>query len=73
MFRIDVYQRIKDNKKKLFTSCWYSTEKEANAAKQALMSIPKGVYCQSFGENRPVTKKVLGGWLCSNPVKDDRY
>ena len=73
MYRVDVYARVKDNKKKLFTSCWYSLEKEAVKAKKALMSIPKGVYCQSFGENRPVTKKILGGWICSNPIKDDRY
>lgn len=73
MYRIDVYTRVKDNKRKLFTSCWYPTEKEAASAKHALMSIPKGVYCQSFGENRPITKKILGGWICSNPAKDDRY
>ncbi len=73
MYRIDVYTRVKDNKRKLFTSCWYPTEKEAASAKRALMSIPKGVYCQSFGENRPITKKILGGWICSNPTKDDRY
>lgn len=73
MYRIDVYTRVKDNKRKLFTSCWYPLEQEAVKAKKALMSIPKGVYCQSFGENRPVTKKILGGWICSNPIKDDRY
>ena len=73
MYRVDVYARVKDNKKKLFTSCWYPLEQEAVKAKKALMSIPKGVYCQSFGENRPVKKKILGGWICSNPIKDDRF
>lgn len=57
MYRVDVYTRVKDNKRKLFTSCWYPLEQEAIKAKKALMSIPKGVYCQSFGENRPVTKR----------------
>ena len=73
MYRVDVYARVKDNKRKLFTSCWYPLEQEAVKAKKALMSIPKGVYCQSFGENRTVRKKILGGWICSNPIKDDRY
>lgn len=73
MYRIDVYERIRENKKRLYTSCWYPSEERAVKAKRALMSIPKGLYCQSFGENRPVTQKVLGGWICSNPIKDDRY
>ena len=73
MYRVDVYARVKDNKRKLFTSCWYPLEQEAVKATKALMSIPKGVYCQSFGENRPVKKKILGGWICSNPIKDDRF
>lgn len=73
MYRIDLYIRIKENKKKLFSSCWYPSEKQAINARNALMRIPKGVYCQSFGENRPVKKKILGGWVCSNPIKDDRF
>ena len=73
MYRIDLYMRVKENKKKLFSSCWYPSEKQAVNARNALMSIPKGVYCQSFGENRPIKKKILGGWICSNPIKDDRF
>ena len=73
MYRIDLYMRVKENKKKLFSSCWYPSEKQAINARNALMRIPKGVYCQSFGENRPVKKKILGGLVCSNPIKDDRF
>lgn len=73
MYRIDTYIKTKGNVKKKIFSSWYPTEKEATDARNALMSIPKGVYCQQWRENGPTTKKVLGGWICSNPIKDDRF
>ena len=68
-----VVYESKGEQARIVSSCWYPSEKQAVNARNALMRIPKGVYCQSFGENRPVKKKILGGWVCSNPIKDDRF